>query len=191
NNTDTSYAGTVHVTSSDASATLPADSTLSGGTGSFDATLQTVGEQSITATDTLTSSITGSQRAEERRVGKECKFRGTGYNDPNTAGHQHGVTVTALDTFNNTDTSYAGTVHVTSSDASATLPADSTLSGGTGSFDATLRTVGEQSITATDTLTSSITGSQTAITVVAAAEIGRASSRERGPATAGVKNCVA
>src|SRR5439155_22949972 len=78
-----------------------------------------------------------------------------------SAGVQHSVTVTALDAFNNTDTSYAGTVHVTSSDASATLPADSTLSGGTGSFNATLQTVGEQSITATDTLTSSITGSQT------------------------------
>src|SRR2546428_8964827 len=64
--------------------------------------------------------------------------------------------------------SYAGTVTFTSSDASATLPADSTLTSGTGSFDATLQTAGEQSITATDTLSPSITGSQTAITVTAA-----------------------
>src|SRR5262249_38726895 len=50
---------TVHFTSSDGSATLPADSTLMAGTRSFSATLKTVGNQTITATDTANNSITG------------------------------------------------------------------------------------------------------------------------------------
>ena len=44
-----------------------------------------------------------------------------------TAGTAFAFTVTALDQFNNTATSYAGTVHFTSSDGAATLPANSTL----------------------------------------------------------------
>jgi hypothetical protein len=75
------------------------------------------------------------------------------------------VTVTAYDTYGNVATGYAGTVHFTSSDAQATLPANTTLTNGTGTFSATLKTAGTQSITATDTVTSSITGSQTGITV--------------------------
>ena len=59
NNTATGYAGTVHFTSSDGNATLPADSTLTNGVGTFNATLKTAGNQTITATDTVTNSITG------------------------------------------------------------------------------------------------------------------------------------
>src|SRR5206468_308419 len=74
-------------------------------------------------------------------------------------------TVTALDASNNTATTYAGMVHFTSTDASATLPADSTLTNGAGTFNATLRTAGSRTITATDTVTSSITGTSGGITV--------------------------
>ena len=56
------YAGTVHFTSNDPGCpTLPADSTLTIGVGVFTVTLKTSGNQTITATDTVTSSITGSQ----------------------------------------------------------------------------------------------------------------------------------
>src|SRR5205807_1255558 len=75
-----------------------------------------------------------------------------------TAGTAFTFTVTALDPFNNTDTGYAGTVHFTSTDGAATLPANSTLSNGAGTFSATFRTAGHQTLTATDTVTSSITG---------------------------------
>src|SRR5207302_11225751 len=61
-----------------------------------------------------------------------------------TAGSAFNFTVTALDALNNTATSYAGTVHFTSSDGAATLPANSTLTNGTGTFSATLRTPGNQ-----------------------------------------------
>src|SRR5207249_3571621 len=75
-----------------------------------------------------------------------------------TAGIAFSFTVTAEDQFGNIATSYAGTVHFTSSDTGATLPPNSTLTNGTGTFSATLVTAGSQTITATDTVNSSITG---------------------------------
>ena len=82
-----------------------------------------------------------------------------------TAGTAFSFTVTALDQFNNPATGYAGTVHFTSSDGAATLPANSTLTNGVGTFSATLRTAGSQTITATDTTTSSITGASNTFVV--------------------------
>ena len=55
--------------------------------------------------------------------------------------------------------------HFTSTDGAAVLPANSTLTNGTGTFSATLKTVGTQTITATDTVTASITGASGTIVV--------------------------
>ena len=82
------------------------------------------------------------------------------------AGSSFAFTVTAVDVFNNQATGYSGTVHFTSSDGSATLPANAMLKNGTGSFNATLKTLGSQSITATDTINNSITGTSASIAVV-------------------------
>src|SRR5207249_2124768 len=70
---------------------------------------------------------------------------------------------------NNTATGYGGTAHFTSSDGQAVLSNDSTLSNGTGSFSATLKTAGNQTLTATDTSNSSITGTSNTIAVAAQA----------------------
>ena len=279
-NTITSYIGTVHFSSSDPQAVLPANYTfVSGdnGTHTFSATLKTAGSQSITATDTVTSSITGSQSnitinpaaASQIRVetaangsggvtpaqnvtagasvtvyavtrdqygnylantagtwslvnstggvvggdlvpasdnksavftghlvgttviqvtsgsltstnsgmltvitGSTTKLNISGFTSPYTAGTASNFTVTAQDASGNTITSYIGTVHFSSSDPQAVLPANYTfVSGdnGTHTFSATLKTAGSQSITATDTVTSSITGSQSNITINPAA----------------------
>jgi hypothetical protein len=85
------------------------------------------------------------------------------------------VTVTAQDQFGNTTPSYTGTVHFTSSDGGASLPADYAFTGGGGDagvhqFDVTFATGGSQSVTATDTLTNSITGTDT-VTVLAGTTI--------------------
>ena len=61
-----------------------------------------------------------------------------------TAGGTVNFTVTAQDAYGNIATGYAGTVRFTSSDAKAVLPAHSTLTSGTGSFVATLKTAGSQ-----------------------------------------------
>ena len=78
-----------------------------------------------------------------------------------TAGTPFSFTVTALNEFGNTATGYGGTVHFTSSDGQAVLPADSKLSNGVGTFAATLKTAGDQTITATDTTVATMTGSKT------------------------------
>jgi hypothetical protein len=164
-NTATGYTGTVHFSSSDAQAVLPANSTLSNGTGSFSATLKTAGTQSLTATDTVTASITGIQAGIVVNPAAASTLTVSGYASPTTAGVAHAVTVTAKDAFGNTATAYNGTVHFSSSDGQAVLPANSTLSNGTGSFSAMLKTAGSQSLTATDTVTASITGIQAGIVV--------------------------
>jgi hypothetical protein len=67
--------------------------------------------------------------------------------------------VTALDASNKSVTSYSGTVHFTSTDPHAQLPPDSKLISGSNSFSATVTTAGNQMITATDTATATIAGS--------------------------------
>jgi hypothetical protein len=79
------------------------------------------------------------------------------------------LSVTAFDAFNNVATGYPGTVHFTSTDGQALLPADSTLNQGTGTFTATLSTVPTQTITATDKSNPAITGTSNLITVNAPA----------------------
>src|ERR1700680_1244182 len=63
-----------------------------------------------------------------------------------TAGAPFSFTITALGASNQTATAYAGTVHFTSSDTQAVLPAPSTLTNVTGTFTATLTTPGPQTI---------------------------------------------
>ncbi|MCW3060670.1 MAG: hypothetical protein JWQ02_2491, partial [Capsulimonas sp.] len=167
-NTDTSYAGTAHFTSTDGAATLPADATLTNGVGTFSVTLTTAGSQTVTATDTVTSSITGTSGAIVVGADAADHFVVSAPSSA-TAGSSFNVTVTAKDTYGNTDTSYAGTAHFTSSDGAAVLPADSTLTNGVGTFSVTLKTAGSQTVTATDTVTSSITGTSGAIVVGAGA----------------------
>ena len=82
-----------------------------------------------------------------------------------SAGSPVSVVVSALDATNTVVTAYSGTVHFTGTDAVATLPANATLVNGVGTFSATLKTAGSQTITATDTVTAGITGVSAAIIV--------------------------
>jgi hypothetical protein len=88
-----------------------------------------------------------------------------------TAGSPLGVTVTALDANGNPFPGYTGTVHFTSSDSLAGLPADYTFTSGDNgahTFSVTLDTAGSQSITVKDMANSSMSGSA-AVTVNPAA----------------------
>src|SRR5262249_50784832 len=124
NNTVTGYAGTVHFTSSDGQAVLPANSTLSSGTGTFSVTLKTAGSQTLTATDTVIASITGTWNAITVSSAPASRFVVSGLADPSAPGPSQDLTVTAEDPFDNTADGYTGTIHFTSSDGAATLPAD-------------------------------------------------------------------
>jgi len=75
------------------------------------------------------------------------------------------VKVVAVDASNKAVTSYSGTVHFTSSDPQAALSGDSTLTNGSGAFPVSLTSLGNQTITATDTVTASITGSSNPIDI--------------------------
>jgi len=68
-------------------------------------------------------------------------------------------TVTARDAANSVATTYTGTVGFSSSDPAFVNVTQSTLTNGKGVFTSGLFTLGDQTITATDTVTSSITGS--------------------------------
>jgi hypothetical protein len=160
-NVATGYSGTVHFTSSDPQAVLPADMTLTNGIGSFSETLKTTGDQTITATDTVTPGITGTSNNDAVTPALPPHFT-VSIPANSTAGAPGLVTVTALDAFGNVDIGYSGTVHFTSSDSQAVLPADTTLTNGIGTLSETLDTAGSQTITATDTVTPGITGTSNA-----------------------------
>ena len=78
------------------------------------------------------------------------------------------VTVTAEDKYGNTTPAYVGTVHFTSTDGAALLPGNyafATADRGSHGFSVTLNTSGAQTVTATDTPNSQITGSSASIVV--------------------------
>src|ERR1700730_1857824 len=165
NNTATGYTGTVHFTSSDGQAVLPANSTLTNGVGNFSATLKTSGSETITATDTASRSIHGtSSPVSVSGPATHFSFSALG---ATTTRRTVVISVTALDASNNQSSGYNGTVHVTSTDSKAILPANATLQTGSGNFQITLETAGTQTITATDTVSPSITGTTNSIAVTA------------------------
>ena len=174
-NVATGYTGTVSLTSSDPRAVLsPSSYTFGGTTGThtFGVTLETAGTQTITATDTVTSSLTGAESNIAVTAAAASTLKVTGFPTSDTAGTANNVVVTAYDAYGNVATGYTGTVSLTSSDPHAVLPSSYTFAAaaaGQHNFSVTLDTSGTQSITATDTVTSSITGTESGITVQAAA----------------------
>lgn len=83
------------------------------------------------------------------------------------AGSPISFMVLALDALGNQAATYSGTVRFTSTDGQAALPANSTLVDGQGTFSATFKTLGSQSITATDMVKTMITGATSSISVAA------------------------
>ena len=165
-NTVTGYGGTVHITSSDGAALLPADANLAFGSGTFSVTLKTLGSQTLTATDTASASVTGNS-AITVVGGGATHFLVQVFSNGISAGSAVVFRVTAEDQFNNIATSYAGTVHFTSTDTQAGLPSDAPLSNGTSFFGAVLKTAGNQTIIVSDAAASSVTGASSGIAVSA------------------------
>ncbi len=131
-------------------------------------TLKTAATRSLTATDTGTSTITGSQTGIVVNPAAATHLSVSGFPSPDVAGVAGTITVKALDAYGNTAPTYDGTVHFTSSDSKAVLPANYTFNStdkGVHASSVTLKTAGTQSVTATDTVTASIKGSQTGIVV--------------------------
>jgi hypothetical protein len=157
NNTFTGYSGTVHFTSTDGAAVLPANGTLTSGVGTFSVTLNTLGSQTISATDTSTSSLTGSSAAITVTSTSLSHFA-VSAPIATTAGNAFVFIVTAEDAANHTFTAYNGTVTFASSDSKAFLPTSGTLINGVGFFAAILKTAGTQTISVADSAVSSESG---------------------------------
>jgi hypothetical protein len=155
------FTGTVHFSSTDGSAVLPADYTFTAadnGTHTFNVTFKTAGSQTLTVTDPY-SGITGALPAVTVTPAAVSQFRITAPATV-TALTPNTITVTALDAYGNQVTNYTGTIHFTSSDVLALLPADYTFTAadnGQHTFSGVvLWQTGTQTVTATDTQTGTV-----------------------------------
>ncbi len=148
-NTATGYAGTVHFSSTDNQAALPTAAVLTGGIGKFAATLATAGANTVIAADAANSSIVGTSNPITVSAAAASRLA-LAVTAAVTAGTPFSFTVTAVDAFGNTATSYGGTVRFGSSDGRAVLPSNATLASGIATFNATLFTSGAQTISVAD-----------------------------------------
>src|SRR2546427_2692182 len=188
---------TVGITSSDGSASLPVNAALSSGTQTFNVTLNTLGTQTLTASDITNIGKTANTSPSIRVTGPFVKLQllvpgetaapgpGSGKTGTPTAqgtGTAFTVTVNAVDT----DwyvVSSTHTVGITSSDGSATLPANAALAGGTQTFSVTLNTPGPMTVTATDITDGTKTANTSPLFTVLARPIFDAASSAGGSAT--------
>ena len=169
--TDSAYTGTVALTSTDSQAGLPAAYSFTAadaGTHTFSITLKTSGTQSVTATDSLATAAAGALSGVVVSPAPASQFVLSGLPATAVVGAGQSVIVTARDPYGNLATGYTGTVSFTSSDAAAVLPANYTFVAGDAgihTFSVTFQTAGTQSVTITDTVTGTLTASQTGISV--------------------------
>jgi len=132
--------------------------------------IDTAGTWTVTATDTTSPSLRGAQTVQVN-PGSPAQILVSGVASPTTAAFPTNATVEVRDQFSNRVTGYRGTVHFSSSDGQALLPANyafTSADGGIHTFSGavTLKTVGTQTVTVTDIATPSLTGTQSGIQVV-------------------------
>lgn len=153
------FAGTIHFSSSDSQAELPADYTFSAddaGAHTFAVTLKTAGSQAISVGDSSNAAAHGTSNAIGVSGGAAVSLTGgSGY-----VGSVNAVTITARDAYGNVATGYHGIVHLASSDPSAAVSADAALVNGVGVFTVTSTTLGVATLTASDVGTGIIIGSE-------------------------------
>ncbi len=169
-NTVTDYVGTVGFTSSDTNlhvvlpsnyAFLAADSGIHTFTNAVTLAKVATNGQWIKAADTLASSINGTVTVNVVPAAASSLVLS---NVPGTAtaGTPFPFTVTAYDPYNNVATGFSDKVNFTSIDQQASFSANNTtLTSGAGTFSATLKTEGNQTITATDASNASLTATST------------------------------
>jgi hypothetical protein len=160
------YTGTVSFTSSDPIAVLPSNASLTLGTGNFTATLKKAGAQTITATDTSSSTIKGTSNnvtvSASVAAGLEIEMLSHAQ-----VGAATDMNITPVDAYGNLISSgYTGTLHFTSSDGAADLPTDAPfVTGGIYNNAVMFHGSGTQTVTATDTVDNTITGTSNNVNV--------------------------
>ncbi|MFL5312619.1 MAG: beta strand repeat-containing protein [Myxococcales bacterium] len=150
----TDYAGTLHLTSSDAQASFAADANFVAadlGVKVLAVQFGTAGTQSLSAADGSTPPIAGSTSTQVVH-GPAARLLLQGIPSSTVAGTLLVATVTAVDRHGNVVTDFAGTVHFESTDPNATLPADTRFGAadnGIRNFSLALATAGARSISVT------------------------------------------
>lgn len=161
------YTGTVHFSSSDPQAVLPADYTFTAadlGMHVFIPVLKTAGTQTLSVADTVNPAFANTQTGILVVPGAAAKWIVSGLPATTAAGTVQSLTLTAMDAFGNVATNYTGTVHFASSDILAGMPANYTFSpfdAGKHTFILSFGSAGVQSVTATDAANSLLTTTQT------------------------------
>jgi hypothetical protein len=180
-NTATGYVGTVKFTSSDGGSgmSLPGNYTFVAGddgvhTFTGGVTLVTAGLQTVSGADTADGSVKGS--ASVNVTAAAASALALSAPGSSVAGSALGLKLTALDPFGNTATGYTGTVSFTTTDTAsgASVPGNYTFVAGddgvhTFTGGVTLVTAGPQTVTATDTVASSLTSSSSILVSTGAA----------------------
>ncbi len=169
NNVVTSFSDSVTLADSVAGATF---STLSftAGKAAVTTTLDTVGTQTITATD-ATATISGTSGSISVTPAAASKLLVSTLPSSLSAGGTTSISITAEDQFNNVVTGFSDSVTLADGLGGATFPALS-FTGGKATVTATLDTAGTQTITATDsTATISATSGSISVTPAAASKL--------------------
>src|SRR6185503_10568819 len=164
-NSVTTVTDIVGITSSDTNASMPANNALISGTQTFSVTLKTAGMRTLTSSDLTNGSKTANTSSAitvnasafvklQLLVPGETAAPGTATGKTGTptaagAGTAFNVTVRAVDADWNLVSS-THTVGITSSDPSATLPVNGSLSAGIRTVSVTLNTLGTYTLTASD-----------------------------------------
>jgi hypothetical protein len=176
-NAATTYAGTVHFSSSDVQAGLPADYTFTAadaGVHVFAVTLKTAGTQTVAVADTANPAFAG-QSSVSVVPAAPTTWVVSGLSTVTTAGTPQTFTLTAMDPYGNVATNYSGVVHFSSSDSQAVLPPDTfftTANAGKLTFTVTLKTAGTQTVSFADTFLTALTATESiAVSPGAAAAI--------------------
>jgi hypothetical protein len=148
------YAGTLHFSSNDPFAGLPANYTFTAtdaGAHSFFVTLTNAGAQLVSIADTVNPAFSFSQTVQVF-AGTTITLAFNGLPGGTVAGNALNFTLTPIDAYGNR-TSYSGLVVFSSSDALAALPSNWFFTpgdSGTHVFTATMKTAGSQTVTAAD-----------------------------------------
>ena len=137
----------IHFSSSDGQAVLPADYTFTAadqGKHTFQVVFKTTGAQALAVADSSNGSLKASANVTVATKAQAIVL--SGLSPSVVAGTQQIVIVAVTDSFGNPIPDYTGTIHFTSSDAQAILPADYTFTAPTraASLLLTLNTTGNK-----------------------------------------------
>lgn len=154
------FNGTVSLTSTDSAATLPATVTFREGKAEIRVTFATVGPQSLTVTGGPDGAVTATAST---TVAPPLVVTRFAVLMPRFAAIGIPVSgrLVAVDASGRVITSFSGTVNLASSDSAAVLPATVTFRRGLAAVRVTFTTAGMQTLTATDAVDTTITGSAT------------------------------